>query len=122
MAIVLHFTYSSALQRPFCELKLAYKKRSDVIIMIQEHSEGSCWLNSRHRNLKKLPKRAQLLDKHKAGTLKETYKIQNKHHQRERKRLRKNNSGIMLRSGVFTMVTMKNVIFWDVTPCGYCWN
>jgi hypothetical protein len=26
----------------------------------------------------------------------------------------------LLRCEVFTAVTMKNVIFWDVTPCGSC--
>jgi hypothetical protein len=27
-----------------------------------------------------------------------------------------------VRFEVFTAVTMKNVIFWDVTPCGSCKN
>jgi hypothetical protein len=27
-----------------------------------------------------------------------------------------------VRFAVFTVVTMKNGIFWDVTPCGYCKN
>jgi hypothetical protein len=28
----------------------------------------------------------------------------------------------VVRFEVFTMVTMKNADFWDVTPCGYCEN
>jgi hypothetical protein len=28
----------------------------------------------------------------------------------------------MLRFEIFTAVTMKNGVFWDVTPCGYCNN
>jgi hypothetical protein len=27
-----------------------------------------------------------------------------------------------VRSEVFTAVTMKNAVFWDVVPCGYCVN
>jgi hypothetical protein len=27
-----------------------------------------------------------------------------------------------VRSEVFTVVTMKNSVFWDVTPCGSCKN
>jgi nucleoside permease NupC len=27
-----------------------------------------------------------------------------------------------VRSEVFTVVTMKNAVFWDVTPCGSCKN
>jgi hypothetical protein len=27
-----------------------------------------------------------------------------------------------VRFEVFTAVTMKNVVFWDVTQCGYCKN
>jgi hypothetical protein len=30
------------------------------------------------------------------------------------------NSDYFVRFEVFTAVTMKNVVFWDVTPCGSC--
>jgi hypothetical protein len=30
--------------------------------------------------------------------------------------------GCFVRFGVFTAVTMKNGVFWDVTPCGSCKN
>jgi hypothetical protein len=30
------------------------------------------------------------------------------------------NTGILIRFEVFTAVTMKNVVFWDVTLCGSC--
>jgi hypothetical protein len=33
-----------------------------------------------------------------------------------------NTSGQNVRSEVFTAVTMKNGVFWDVTPCGSCKN
>jgi hypothetical protein len=31
-------------------------------------------------------------------------------------------SAIAVRCGVFTAGTMKNALFWDVTPCGSCKN
>jgi hypothetical protein len=33
-----------------------------------------------------------------------------------------NTSVSYVRSEVFTVVTMKNGVFWDVTPCGSCKN
>jgi hypothetical protein len=32
------------------------------------------------------------------------------------------NSGYLVRFEVFTALTMKNCVFWDVTPCGSCKN
>jgi hypothetical protein len=29
---------------------------------------------------------------------------------------------LVVRFEVFTAVTMKNGVFWDITPCGYCKN
>jgi hypothetical protein len=34
----------------------------------------------------------------------------------------KENKGSPVRFEVFTVVTMKNGVFWDVTPCGSCNN
>jgi hypothetical protein len=33
-----------------------------------------------------------------------------------------NENNVYVRSEVFTAVTMKNGVFWDVTPCGSCTN
>jgi hypothetical protein len=33
---------------------------------------------------------------------------------------RESNSDSSVRFEVFTAVTMKNAVFWDVTPCGSC--
>jgi hypothetical protein len=31
-------------------------------------------------------------------------------------------TGMLVRSEVFTAVTMKKAVFWDITPCGSCKN
>jgi hypothetical protein len=47
-----------------------------------------------------------------------TYRL---HHQGDKIRRARNNVS-SVRFEVFTAVTMKNGVFWDVTPCGSCKN